>query len=412
MSAKYLPRPIAVLQELFTNRQAHLQVQNPHWVDLLHAWSIDLNRPHAALGHPLRFHSQRRRLLHALAAGPTALALAACGGGNGGGGGIDTGPGASPVIDRRVPVAPGVSLEVRDWPATGGGPGAPAIVLLAGLGANAHGFDSLAPALATGARVVAVSRRGYGRSDKPLPVTSATQHYEVDTLVSDLKALLDGLGLPRVVLAGHSIAGNELTGFAGRFPQQVQGLVYLDTTFDYSKDADAGGEEPPHNAALNEPGPTALDTRSLQAVIAFERRLFKNWWPALEANLRHAIDLLPDGSVRFNTPADVAVAMDVASHKFSPDYSTVRAPALVVTTLPADHRDVFPWLDAPFGARTAQDIVDVLRIFRRVRVNDGNKLAAALNTPHHLTLDHCCHGDFLIEREADVVRAIQAMAWA
>ena len=42
-------------------------------------------------------------------------------------------------------------------------------------------------------------------------------------------------GLDRVVLAGHSIAGNELTRFAGRHPQRVRGLVYIDATFDHTR---------------------------------------------------------------------------------------------------------------------------------------------------------------------------------
>lgn len=287
-------------------------------------------------------------------------------------------------------------------------------MLLAGLGANARCFDSLAPALASDfSRVIAISRRGYGLSDKPLPVKSNTQYYEVDTLVADLKAAFDELGLSRAVLAGHSIAGNELTHFAGLFPERVQGLVYLDTTFDYVVGGDTGGEDVPlDNPALFEPVATPEDGQSLQAAIAFNRRRFKNWWPPLEANLRDAIDTRPDGSVRINTPDAVETAMDVEAHKFSPDYTPVRAPSLVITALPADNRDLFPWLDMPLDAKTTRDSAKFLRIFRRARVIDGDRLAAALKTPRHVTLDNCCHGDFLMEREADVLRAIRFMTWA
>ena len=94
------------------------------------------------------------------------------------------------------------------------------IVLLAGLGGTAHCFDSLAPVLARHARVLAVTRRGYGQSDKPTP--SASKRYDPATLVADLIALFDALGIDRALLAGHSIAGNELTLFAGRYPQRVR----------------------------------------------------------------------------------------------------------------------------------------------------------------------------------------------
>jgi len=397
---------------------------------------------------PDRIRLRRRNILRAMALTGVA-GLAACGGGGRGHGGIgiagsgtgvsgdtgadasaasgaDTGAGADAnagaartadegkvsVIDRRPKVSdsPEVSLQVRDWqsPRNTG----PVFVLLAGLGANAGSFDSLAPALAAKSRVIAISRRGYGLSDKPLPVKTATQFYEVDTLVADLKAVLDALGVNRAVLAGHSIAGNEITRFAGLHPERTQGLIYLDTTFDYTVDGDSGGEEAPKNTLLEEPGPKPEDRRSLQAAIAFARRTSKNWWPALEANLRNAVDIHADGSVSINTPSEVNDAMETAAHAYSPDYKAVRAPSLVVSALPAENRDLFPWLELPLDAKTHKDAQTFLRIIRRARISDSNKLVAALDTPNRLTLDNSNHADFFMEREAEVLRAIQFMTWA
>lgn len=62
----------------------------------------------------------------------------------------------SPHTARVITVDADVQLEVLDW----GGSGL-ALVLLPGLGATAHQYDDLAPALTARYRVVAVTRRGH-----------------------------------------------------------------------------------------------------------------------------------------------------------------------------------------------------------------------------------------------------------
>ena len=86
----------------------------------------------------------------------------------------------------------GVSLHYIDW----GGEGPP-LVLLAGLGGTAHLFRGLAPKLSSRFRVVALTRRGHGRSDRP------ESGYEIDTLVDDIHRFLDELEIERAVLVGH-----------------------------------------------------------------------------------------------------------------------------------------------------------------------------------------------------------------
>jgi hypothetical protein len=63
-------------------------------------------------------------------------------------------------------------------------------------------------------------------------------------------------------------------------------------------------------------------------------------------------------------------------------------------------------------AKTTKDAADCLRSLRRARITDATRLVAALKTPQPVTLDNCCHGDFFIECEADVLRAIRFMTWA
>lgn len=124
---------------------------------------------------------------------------------------------------RFIPVERNVRLEVLDW----GGPGR-AVVLLAGLGNNAHVFDRFAPTLAARYHVYAITRRGFAPSSVP------ASGYLADSLADDVLAVLDSLRLTRPVLVGHSLAGQELSSIGSRHPERVAGLVYLDAGWPYA----------------------------------------------------------------------------------------------------------------------------------------------------------------------------------
>ena len=110
-----------------------------------------------------------------------------------------------------------VKLEVLDW----GGSGRP-LVLLTGLGNNAHVYDGFAPKLTTSYHVYGITRRGFGASSAP------ATGYSADRLGDDVLAVLDALRLNRPVLVGHSIGGEELSSIGSRHPERVAGLIYLD----------------------------------------------------------------------------------------------------------------------------------------------------------------------------------------
>ena len=132
-------------------------------------------------------------------------------------------PDPSPHVVRFIPVDNGVKLEVLDW----GGSGR-AMVLLAGLGNTAHVFDDFAPKLTASYHVYGITRRGFGGSGSP------EYGYSADRLGDDVLEVLESLKLDRPVLAGHSIAGEELSSVATRHPEKVSGLVYLDAGYGYA----------------------------------------------------------------------------------------------------------------------------------------------------------------------------------
>jgi pimeloyl-ACP methyl ester carboxylesterase len=119
-----------------------------------------------------------------------------------------------------VPVAKDVTLEVLDW----GGSG-PALVFLPGLGNTAHVFDEFAPKFVPRYHVYGITRRGIGLSSAPPPTD---ENYDADRLGDDVVAVIDALKLSRPVLAGHSVAGEELSSVGTRHPDKVRGLIYLD----------------------------------------------------------------------------------------------------------------------------------------------------------------------------------------
>jgi pimeloyl-ACP methyl ester carboxylesterase len=120
----------------------------------------------------------------------------------------------------------GVTLEVLDW----GGDGPP-LVFLTGLGNTAHVFDDFAPKFTAKHHVYAITRRGFGASSTP-PATGL--NYDADRLGDDVLAVVDALKLNRPVLAGHSVAGEELSSIGTRHPEKVSGLIYLDAAYLYA----------------------------------------------------------------------------------------------------------------------------------------------------------------------------------
>lgn len=72
-------------------------------------------------------------------------------------------------------------------------------------------------------RVVAPDMRGYNTSDKPLQVSE----YEIGTLVSDIRALMEALGDEKAILAAHDWGGVVAWVFAMRHPEYLHRLVIL-----------------------------------------------------------------------------------------------------------------------------------------------------------------------------------------
>jgi pimeloyl-ACP methyl ester carboxylesterase len=73
-----------------------------------------------------------------------------------------------------------------------------------------------------GQRVIAVDQRGHGLSDKP------EDGYDFDTVVGDLRMLLDALEIDQAIVIGQSWGGNVTLAFGAAHPERVHGLGFVD----------------------------------------------------------------------------------------------------------------------------------------------------------------------------------------
>ncbi len=103
--------------------------------------------------------------------------------------------------------------------------GKPTVVFVSGLGEGVEAWKLVQPQVAPFARSVSYDRAGLGRSD---PDDARPTHQHV---AAQLRTLLQNAGIkPPYVLVGHSIGGPLIRMFAGLYPSEVAGLVYVDPT--------------------------------------------------------------------------------------------------------------------------------------------------------------------------------------
>ena len=128
-----------------------------------------------------------------------------------------------PPIGRMVDVG-GYKLHAIDR-----GEGKPVVVVDPGMGCNSLSWGLVYPEIAKFTRVVVIDRAGYAWSDaSPLPRTS-------ENAVSELHALLKNGNIPGpYILVGHSFGGANVRLFASKYPDEVAGVVLVDSSHEDS----------------------------------------------------------------------------------------------------------------------------------------------------------------------------------
>ena len=147
------------------------------------------------------------------------------------GGGYET---VSETVDTRAFPAPGQLVDVggRSLHLRCTGSGSPTVLLQPGGGAMSSNLAWITPVVAQDTRVCVYDRAGRGWSDP------ADTPQDAARITTDLHTLLQRAGVAGpYVLAGHSFGGLYSLTFADHYPEEVAGMVLIDSTAPASADS-------------------------------------------------------------------------------------------------------------------------------------------------------------------------------
>ena len=220
----------------------------------------------------------------------------------------------------------GVRLHYLDW----GGKG-DALIFLAGMGCNAHIFDSLAPRFTDKFHALALTRRGHGESDHP------EEGYELDTLVEDILQFMDTQEIERAILAGHSLAGVELSRIHALHPERVLKLVYLDSAYYRNESAFKELQERNPLRAISIPGMDAQYTSVdayLEQMPKWHPSLALVWNEAMKEQSLHEYELNDEGIVVDKMTDALHMAILAGVSEYAPEDWLIRVPTLSFVSFP------------------------------------------------------------------------------
>lgn len=216
-------------------------------------------------------------------------------------------------------------IEVLDW----GGTGKP-ILFLSGLGNSAHVFVDFAPKFADKFHVYGMTRRGFGVSEQ------TSNGYSIDTLAKDILAVLDALHLDKVILIGHSIAGEEISKIASSYSNRVDKIVYLDAAYDRTNMLSLYANMPSY------PNPTTNDYASLPTFNDFLSRVYGVSIP--DEELKNTKVFAKDGKYKNDvTPGFVQELIMNGVQR--PNYQAIECDALAIYAIPNSVAQLFPFYE-------------------------------------------------------------------
>jgi len=304
----------------------------------------------------------------------------------------------SPHKTRFVEVQKDVRLEVLDW----GGAGK-SVVLLAGSGLSAHGFDEFAPKLASFCHVYGVTRRGFGASSQP------AAGYDDQRLADDVLAVIQALRIDSPVLVGHSMAGQEMTTLGRQHSDLLRGLVYIDAHGD-------PGDDPNSDPAWQKLYKTLPEgfRNPVRPSFTGETRTFAGYRAFLsetrgltlpESEFRNTYETNPDGTIgRYKSPD---IPSRIGRLQIPKNFEGIRVPVLALFEFPRTINDYPRDGDyVPANAQEREAIAEFLLATKTIADRWSAKLLKAV--PDATLIDLPGAGHFVyISREAEVLKHVE-----
>jgi len=244
----------------------------------------------------------------------------------------------------------GIQIQLAVWEGSG-----KTILSIHGLTANSRFWDCLASALSPAHKVIAMDLRGRGLSEKP-PAGYSIEHH-----CRDILALLNDLGLKRIVLMGHSLGAFISLVFAAKHPQKVDRLILVDGGGKLSESQMAKVFEgiKPSLDRLGKTFPSFEDYISQMRQAPF----LQPWNSYMEAYFRYEVEEVEKG-VRSRVPpkAIEEEAANLRKEDSTQFYSRVSCPTLILRATKGMLAEDDLVLPEDVAERMAREIENVRRV--------------------------------------------------
>jgi 3-oxoadipate enol-lactonase len=193
------------------------------------------------------------------------------------------------------------------------GTGRPALVLLHGFPLDWRVWDAQVTALSDRHRVIAPDLRGFGKSPSTTSIT-------MESIADDVHALLESLGALPMIVGGLSMGGYAALAYARKYPQDLKGLVLVDTRSGADTPEGKQGRQKMIEL-VNAHGATAVADQMFPKMLAPDSATKR---PGVAKRLRDIMENAP--------PKTIATAL--AAMRDRPDYTgdlkNIKVPTLII----------------------------------------------------------------------------------